>query len=152
MDIQLREPAVTFGLQVAQPFRAVDRCQHLLSHLPSASNPLGVVPERVGNSSFCLYVPPVRSIGEVRDLALRESNALAFFGEVEGADPRLGSCPFGAQRVAVSVVELGADVVPVVELSHEPPICCVRAHKASRSPHDIIWPPLWHINNFVLQY
>src|SRR5258705_11107832 len=56
---------------------------------------------------------------EVGDLALRESEPLAFLGEVEGADPRLGPCPLRVQRVDVAVVELGADVVPVVELGHE---------------------------------
>src|SRR5687767_7121638 len=40
-------------------------------------------------------------------------------GEVEGADPRLGPCPFRVQRVGVAVVELRADVVPVVEPGHE---------------------------------
>lgn len=76
--------------------------------------------------------PPARSdvlwdaVGSSGDLALGEPEAFAFLGEVEGIDKCLGTGALGVQRPAVAAFQLGADVLPVVELGHESSLASCR--------------------------
>jgi hypothetical protein len=64
--------------------------------------------------------PPRRDPHQIGNLSLGKSQPFAFLGKVERADPGLGAATLRSKRVIVPVVQLGADVVPVVKLRRDP--------------------------------
>ena len=51
--------------------------------------------------------------------------------QVEGIGPRLGARPLGGECVTVTVVEFGADVIPVMEFGHD---CALRFVSKANQP------------------
>lgn len=64
--------------------------------------------------------PTGRDTHQLGHLPLGQAQPLPLFGKMEGADPRLGTGTFYVERFIVPVVQLSPNVVPVMEVAHQP--------------------------------